>query len=194
MTEGLTFEPREHRYYYGGKEVPSVSSIIKRIGLGKDYGMVNPWYAERGTAVHKAIELYLHGKLDEGSIDENYKGHFEGFKAWWQDKDPAQVLAVELPLYSARLNFAGTVDMVYGEMIYDFKTSKDPDPASELQGAAYQHLWGEYHGLGFPFRVLQLPGDGSFREIDYKTEDPALWQSCMSLYRWHLKAHKRRTN
>lgn len=189
---GLTFEPVEHKYFHNGVELPSVSSILKVLGFTKDYSMVDPWYAARGTATHKAIELYLRGELDESSVDPSYRGHFEGFKLWWKDKDPNKILASELSLCSARLKFAGTLDLVYGETIYDFKTSKNPDPVSELQGSGYQTLWGEYHGIDFPFRVLQLPGDGSFKEIDYRTQDPTLWESCMSLYRWLIKAHPRK--
>ena len=58
--------------------VPSVSSILTEM-LGLDYAKINPFYADRGTAVHKAIELTHEDNLDESSVDEEVKPFLDGY-------------------------------------------------------------------------------------------------------------------
>jgi len=189
--EGLILEPEKHQYFWEGKRVPGITEIIKTLGLTKDTTYIDPYFATRGIAAHKAIELYLGDNLDEQTLDESYRGYFEGFKAWWTKTKKSVRCATEISLYSQRLNFAGTLDLVLDDMIVDYKTSKDVDPASELQGAAQQMLWGENCNELLPFRVLQLFKDGTFRLIDYDPMNPNLWENTMGLYAWFKKAHPR---
>lgn len=189
--EGLTLNVDTHEYAWQGTPVPGISKIIQTLKLSKDMSFVDPYYAQRGIATHKAIELYLKSNLDELSLDEAYRGYFEAFKKWWQDKKASKIQAIEESLYSERLAFGGTLDLVYDDMIIDYKTSKDVDPATELQGAAQQILFGEYKKVILPFRVLQLFKDGTFKFVDYDPISPNLWDGVMELYRWYKKAHPR---
>lgn len=190
MDYKLEFDPEKHEYRVGGIVKPSISGILKSLNLSKDYTGVDPFYRDRGIAVHKAIEFWLKDELDETSIDAICHPFFTGFQNWWKDEklDRHQIRAVEEPLYSQRLDFCGTLDLVIGEVIVDYKCSKSPDPVSELQGALQQVLWAENEdAILLPFRVLQLPGDGSYKVIDYKTKDPNLADSIISLYNWRVK-------
>ena len=70
----INFAEDTHKYWIEveGAEmvVPSVSTIISHI-LELDYSGIDPFYADRGTAVHKAIELLIEDNLDEESLDED---------------------------------------------------------------------------------------------------------------------------
>jgi len=60
----------EHPVYRDGERVvPGVTGIIRAAGL-MDVTGFNDYARDRGTAVHKAIELYERGTLDVDSLDE----------------------------------------------------------------------------------------------------------------------------
>lgn len=158
---------------------PRVTEIIRAVGLGKDFTNVDPFYRDRGTACHAAIHLYLMGQLDESSIDESYKGHFEGFLAFWKDHK-FEPFTTELHLENDE--YQGTIDLLSDHGIYDWKCSKSHDKVAEIQGAGYKKL----AKSNSPFRVIQLPGDGSYKVIEY--ESPiALWDAVWTVYQWKTR-------
>lgn len=162
---------------------PRVTEIIRAVGLGKDFTGIDPFYRDRGTAVHKCIELYLAGNLDESSIDPNCQPYFDGFLKWWAEYK-TDTFTSELHLEND--DYQGTLDLVTGiddcQQIWDFKCSKSHDRVAEVQGAGYKNLL----ETGEPFRIVQLPGDGSFKVIEY--ESPiALWDATWTLYQWKSK-------
>lgn len=123
----LVFEEEKHIYRLNGAYVPAVSTVMKPLSqaLYKDVdeSILNK-AAERGTAVHNAIENYvLYGLKD---IDENYAGYFRAFRSWWKETQP-EPLATECRVYHKVLRYAGTADMpvvIDGKkVLVDFKTS-----------------------------------------------------------------------
>lgn len=182
----IEFDEEKHVYRVGGKKVPAVSDILKSIGISKDFTMVDPFYRDRGIAVHKAIEFYLEGDLDESQLDSVCVPYIDGFKKWWGERPYNMGLSKELRLYSQKYNFAGTLDLVLWDdgKIVDYKCSKSPDPASELQGVLYQQLVLENYQKVLPFSVLQLPGDGLFMEIKHLEPQSDLLEAIMRLYNW----------
>lgn len=177
----LSLDEEKHKYFWDGKEVPSVSAILKKVGLTKDFSGIDPFYAARGKALHKCIELYLKGTLDESSIDPILAPYFAGFLRYWASHKH-QVVDIEKPLYSETWKFAGTPDLVCENIIIDWKTSKDHDRAAELQGEGYKVLLGK----PIQFRVVQLPGNGLCEEFDYG-EGVKYWESIDTLYKWRTK-------
>lgn len=189
------FDKEKHVYYVDGQKVPGVSEILRGLGLSKEYGGVSPFYAERGTAVHKAIEYLLAGELDEDTLDPLLVPYINGFKAWWKDRVfPSLPPPTEVRLYSRRLNYAGTVDLLtLPDEIWDYKCSKDPDPAFELQGLLYENLVLENFGVTAVFRVLQLPGENNFKVLENSESlNVPLLESIMSLWRWKTKNRRNR--
>ena len=186
----LEFNEAEHVYTVDGIVRPGITDILKKTGISKDYDGVDPFYRDRGIAVHLAIKFFLKGTLDESTLDPVCVPYLEGFKSWWTEAPLRRVQASEMPLYSERLGFCGTLDLVTAGTILDMKCSKDPDPASEVQGAAQQVLWFDNFNFQLPFNVLQLPGDGTFKLIDYRQDHPIkLWESVMEVYKWKCKAY-----
>lgn len=188
----LTFEPEAHVYKVGEETIPSVTQILKELGLSRSYDGVDPFYRDRGTAVHKCIELYLKGTLDELSIDPVCLPYFNAAREFLGDR--CGRFESELPLYSESLGYAGTVDLIEHIsdtecIIYDAKCTESVDPAAELQLCAYQILVEQnckktVRGK-FP---LQLKKDGTFAPLKkfekWSNRDPKIWSSTMDLYKW----------
>lgn len=109
--EGLTFEEETHSFTANGKVIPSVTTILKKTGMTPDYSFVDPWYAQRGTYIHKATELWENGVLDEDSLDPAISGYVDAYKACRRDF-PVKVTGQEVRLWHPVLKFAGIIDMV----------------------------------------------------------------------------------
>ena len=90
----LEFYPETHTYLYDGLMLPSVTQILG-VKYKNDYASVPPAVlnnaAQRGTAVHKAIENYNNSGYDDGSeAVRNFK--------FLQKQYGFEVLDSELPL------------------------------------------------------------------------------------------------
>lgn len=186
--KGLVFVEEGHKYFFDGKPVPSVSAVIKAVGLGRNYEGVDTFYRDRGIAVHRAIQLYLKGTLDEESLDPVIFPYFRQAKEWIdinvsKNKEWGAFYESEAMKYFPDIGVAGTIDLIYEDRIYDWKTSKSVDAATEIQGAFYKVLAGGKH-----FSAIQLDGtDGPAKEIPYEA-GPELVDAVMTLYKkWKRK-------
>ena len=177
----LRFDEEKHAYYWNDKKVPSVSEILQKVGLCKDYTGISPFYAERGAATHLAIKYFLKGTLDEDSLDPVVRPHFEAFRAYWS-KHRHKPIQIEEPLYDENWKYAGTPDLVCEDMIIDWKCSKNHDRVAELQGEGYKVLVGP----PIRFRVVQLMDSGNYEVFDYG-EKIEYWESIWKLYHWKVK-------
>jgi len=109
--EGLTFEEETHTFTANGKVVPSVTTVLKKAGMTPDYSFVDPWYAQRGTYIHRATELWENGVLDEDTVDPLIAGYVDAYKACRRDF-PVMVMAQEVRLWHPVHLYAGIIDMV----------------------------------------------------------------------------------
>lgn len=191
----LTFDSAKHEYRFKGVIVPSVTQILKAVGLS-DYSHIPADIlqrtAERGHVVHEIIELYEMGTLDESSIDPALRGYFESYL---RAKDagllPQRPSAIEKMVYSEQYRYAGMLDQMYGDdWINDLKTVRKPQAEVELQLSAY---WMTEHDLTVkPYKLTgtYLHEDGSIADvIDYRYNTP-VWCSALSVYRWKEKHGK----
>lgn len=176
----IRFEAESHTYWLGKKRLPSVSEILKTLGLSKDFTSADTFYRDRGKAGHKCIELYLKGDLDESSIDPILVPFFDGFRRYW-DEHKEEIEAIETVRYND--DWAGTIDLLTAKRVIDWKFSKSHDKVAELQGEGYKQLTDD-HGVNWrEFRVVVFPGDGTFEIFDYGTEVEN-WNAVMRIYRW----------
>lgn len=188
--DGLEFFEDGHIYKWNGTEVPSVSKILKTIGITRDYERCDPYYRERGTLVHQAVHYHVKGTLDEESIDqENVLPYLDGFRRF-EKAQPYAAYHSEVPLYSERFGFAGTIDQIgsldgsLGLGITDLKVTESSDKAADLQLCLYANLFFEKFHYWPEFRmVLELHGDGTTRPIFYKT-NPKIVKSLMEIWKW----------
>ena len=121
--------------------------------------------ADRGSAVHSAIDLYSkYGVID---IEPELEGYFEAFRAWAKDFE-VKPYATETRTYNRSLLYAGTVDMSCSEKgvdtLADFKTTASFSPMlCGVQLEAYDRAQ-ESHGVKYQNRVIiQLKKDGTYR-------------------------------
>lgn len=97
--------------------------------------------AERGTKVHKICEGIVQG-IGEIGVDDETKGYVESFKKWWEKGH--DVVLLEERFWDDELHITGQVDFIIntaeGLAVVDLKTSSQPSPTWEAQGAGYAFL------------------------------------------------------
>ena len=180
-----------------GIEPPHITDVLREMGLSKSFEGVDPWYAERGKAVHSACKLINEGVLDENSITEEIGGYVEAYRTWLKESGFSHEMS-EIPLYSGLHEFCGTIDLVgvlppHGRVVIDIKTSSSLDPAVELQVGADSILWNHnYQDRPIAKRfVLQLKKDGTYRLKDLSQVNEFLFLDALKLWRWK-QSHKRK--
>lgn len=107
----IDFDPNEHKYRVDGRPVPSVTALIK--GAHDFSGIPEPvleFARERGSAVHKAVDLDVQGVLDVADLDERILPYFQQWRSFIRDSGFMPLLA-ELQVASSRFGFAGTLDL-----------------------------------------------------------------------------------
>ena len=111
--EDLSFD-REHHIFSitsTGERLPSVTQVLASEGLSPDYSWVAPWYALRGTYVHKATELSDNGKLDESTVDEEIKPYLAAYQKFRKEWG-REIVEVEFMAWSKTYRYAGVIDRV----------------------------------------------------------------------------------
>lgn len=139
VTSGLVFEPIEHKYFFRGNEIPSVTTIIKRSGL-VDERFFNEEGRIRGTAAHEAIHLSVHNILDENNLHEIILPYFIQWKRFMaESKFLPEKKFCEGCYYNSVYRYAGKIDL-FGKLngrwaLIEVKTGDDT--TAHLQTAAY---------------------------------------------------------
>jgi len=107
----ITFDPVKHKYFRGQEEVPGVSTILRETGRQGTWSSSVPFYAQKGTYVHRAIELDCAGTLDDSTVDEKVRPYLDAWRDFRRDTD-AVIVATERRVYHPTLNYAGTLDLI----------------------------------------------------------------------------------
>ena len=169
----LIFDERSHTYRLDGQTLISVTQVLKPISE-LEYGEIREDVlenaAERGTAIHFALELYNEFGVEE--IDEEYRGYLEAYKSFLRTYH-YQPIHNERQVVS-ELGYAGTVDCVAKVngivTVVDYKTTSKLNPRKVgLQLAAYRQALKE-EGIDTELgAVLQLKKDGKYKFLMYDT-------------------------
>lgn len=190
----LTFDPEAHVYRWKDRIVPSVTQVLgewQTINVyGKEY-YCNVYTGEVvdvevfrqaaffGKEVHAGAKLILENNLDWNGLDPALERVLRQFEKWVIDYD-VEPRHVEVPIYSDKLDVAGTPDFI-GYIrrinkrrlaIVDWKTGEYAMVGPQTAG--YGRIFKDQHRYRFPLDryVLELPKDGS----DYSflcTNNPA---------------------
>lgn len=161
----LQFDEGTHTYRLMGRVLPSVTTVIRAVMPG---WRVDPWYLQRGRAIHHGCRLLDEGQLDWASVAPEIA---QRIKAWQEfvsecydeHKKPPVMSLIEAPLCSTRYMFAGTLDRVFNEdTIIDLKSTITPEVRIQLGG--YSILLKE----NYPEKMLnavavQLQDDGKYQ-------------------------------
>ena len=141
----FSFDEESHTYYLDKVKIPSVSEIIAPLS---DYSGISPAVLENacnyGKAVHKTIELYIKGTLDEDNLSEPLKRTLIEYQKMAQgfNMRGCEIIDCETMLYDEKLRFAGTLDIITDKAIIDIKTRKYNPTTDDLQLAGYEILAG----------------------------------------------------
>lgn len=196
MPDILRLDHATHEYWCGKRKFDSVTHILQYLGLTNDYSNISSFYAERGTAVHKAVEFVDKGTLDESKLDPICRPYVAAYRRFLRESGYVP-LHWEIPIHHAVLGYAGTIDKV-GSLngrvgVLDIKTSRAVDPSVELQLCAYKVLW-DHANVDRPATwkyALQLNDDGPEGKYSLITKYSATpidtWLSVLDVYRWKIK-------
>lgn len=117
---------------------------------------------ERGTIIHKAIEMLLLGKLlsfdtvvTDRQLNADEWEAVMSFVAWFEAIKPV-VLSTEKTVFHPQDLYAGTIDLICEIKnklwIIDFKTSQDVWPSHKIQLSAYNRALESKYNIG----ILQV--------------------------------------
>lgn len=105
------FDPEKHEYRrHDNKQViPSVTQVLKEMGLISEWAMQSERARERGTIVHIAAAL-LPDRLDWSTVDSRIMGYVMSAALWFETTG-CKVEAQEQRVYIPELDVAGTLDL-----------------------------------------------------------------------------------
>ncbi|MCD8201066.1 MAG: hypothetical protein LUD47_03255 [Clostridia bacterium] len=194
----LGFEHDKHVYTIGGRVLPSVSQVMNPLSKSH-YGNVPhdvlQAAADRGTAVHSAIELNLKYGIED--IEGDLKGYLDAFVDFAKGHTITPV-CMEHKFYHKLLQYAGTIDclcMMDGKLtLLDFKTTeKVIKYMTRVQLEAYKQML-RSQGIEIEQKfIIQISNNGKFHAEQHDLNDTEAWKiftDCLDLYRYIEKNNK----
>jgi hypothetical protein len=85
-----------HTYTVNGEVKQSVTQTLKSVGITEDYSSIDPYYRDRGTAVHTGCTLLAQGFLDWETVEDDCLPFIKTFKRIMDDLKLEYVSAEEL--------------------------------------------------------------------------------------------------
>ena len=175
----LEFLPETHTYLYDGVMLPSVSQILGT-KYKNEYASVPPAVlnnaAQRGTAVHKAIENYNNSGYDDGSeAVRNFKFLQKQYGFEVLDSElPIVIFKDDMPIACGRLDMTMFIDGQIG--IADIKTVS----TLNKEKIAYQlnlYRIGLMQSFGVDAKLLKIIHlrDGIRKVIDSPVNEDMAW-------------------
>lgn len=161
----MKFDPVKHEYTSdAGIKLPSVTHVLGAI-LGDAIWHADPWYLDRGHAVHACAAFVAQGK--DFDSDPSVAGQVSACRKFFADFKP-QVLHVEHRIFHPVYLYAGTADMIAiidgKTCVVDWKASYTQ--VSEIQVGAYALPLKIKYGM-----VVELKEDGNYKATKmFKTE------------------------
>jgi len=145
--DNIIFKPEDHTYWCEGKELISISALIKHFGLTNYDGIPKEILdnaSERGTDLHACVSFYLDQTLDENSVHDDYLSRWKGFKKFAQAHTLETIAQNEI-VGSKSLGVAGTLDW-RGKLdgrhtIIDWKFTNALQKSVRVQLAGYKFLY-----------------------------------------------------
>ena len=109
MKDKFKFDPETHIYKLNNRILPSVNQIIKAIFGSKFW--YDPWYAERGKAIHLAVHYLANNKLNRDSLDYDIIPRIQAFEKFIAETG-FEIIDSEVLLFSRLYRFAGQPDLI----------------------------------------------------------------------------------
>lgn len=192
----VQFDEATHTYTLDGKELPSVTHIIRYLAVDKANN-ADPNMAliarERGSAVHEATVMYDYSGEIPDDFPAEYAPYLEAYVQFVRDYKPGWEL-IEHQMGNKTLGYAGTLDrfgVIDNEWcILDIKTSYKVDiPSLSAQLTAYHDLllneqFERLENAKIRHLGLQLMRTGKYRLYETDCEKGSdLFYSCRRIYK-----------
>ena len=176
----LEFYPETHTYLYEGLMLPSVSQILG-MKYKNEYASVPPAVlnnaAQRGTAVHKAIENYNNSGYDDGSeAVRNFKFLQKQYGFEVLDSElPLVIFKDDMPIACGRLDMTMLMDGETG--IADIKTVSTLNKEKiAYQLNLYRIGLMQSYGVDAKFLKIIHLRDGIRKVIDSPINEKMTWE------------------
>lgn len=198
---------------------------------GKDAGTIaHEWIKEEtesgvGSVARPAIADELakaaNTKEERDKIEDSVSAAKHPVKLWrqWMKDYQIEIIEHERVVYSKKLDYAGTVDVIYKSkrdgkiFVGDYKTSEPQKirnskfvimghkayPEHFVQTTAYDYAYNEEVGLNADgYSVIYLPKDPKFKsavvfERDTPRQDREAWEALVDVYWWQQAIKKNKT-
>ncbi len=203
MSNKFHFDPVMHIYTFDGRRLPNVTSVLQDVFGTRLWW--NEWYAGRGIAVHKAVEIIAKGgKIDPSTLDERIAGRVAGFKLFLREHPIVKIVRSELRMMHASRFFAGTADLALDDcgkpIVADIKGNIEPLTTYPQLGG-YSLLWqSTFPKMRPPAEAwgIELTDDGKYKlkigkrgnakgkDFDLNEAEQA-WLSILATYNWKKK-------
>lgn len=192
----VQFDEATHTYTLDGKELPSVTHIIRYLAVDKENNADQNMALiarERGSAVHEATVMYDYSGEIPDDFPAEYAPYLEAYVQFVRDYKPSWEL-IEHQMGNATLGFAGTLDR-FGVIddklcILDIKTNYKVDiPSLSAQLTAYHDLllneqFERLENANIRHLGLQLMRTGKYRLYETDCEKGSdLFYSCRRIYK-----------
>lgn len=183
----VKFDPVTHTYWLeNGKELPSVTRIIREAGLMDRLPDDAGEAMRRGSMIHAYAEA-----IDNGQALEDAESEYEPYLAAWQSfKELSKVkfIDIERVVWSSR-GYAGMLDrrakLNGDKYLLDIKTGNVPS-WSVAQLAAYKATRPEFKDD--KLAVVQLKPTGKFSLIEYNCAEEAegkqVFLAALVIWKW----------
>lgn len=177
----IDFIEESHTYLVDGEEIPSVTTILKDVGI-------IPYYytkasAARGKRKHKIIEAYLKNNLDWSVLSEEEMGLIEVLQVFL-DKYVNKIIGIEVLVYNKTNKYSGAIDLIYKNKqnlidIVDFKSGQKEN-WHDLQLTAYFHT-GNYNQS---FKLYISSKKYELTVVDNIPEQFITFLAARKIYKW----------
>ena len=182
----IEFNEEKHVYTVGGKVKPSVTQILKRMGI-VDTRFFTEEDAINGTNRHLAIELHEKGTLDYKELDKDIKPYLKQWKKFKRESG-FKVLETEKAIFNQIYQYCGKCDVI-GKMrgmpfpvVLDIKTGTVPFWAN-LQVSAYASALPRFHNI---MSLGLTPKKYTLYKYNYR-ESVNQWNAFVSCYNYLKK-------
>ncbi len=193
MSEDKTLSlDNDHVYRIGTRTLPGVTGILQdNFGIQLYW---SEWHANKGRAIHHAIHLRIQNKLDWSTVDSRIVGRINAFDLFMRETN-YEIVKSEMPLFSKRHQFAGTLDLWLHDPVYNSKGKNiiidikppSPEPIVELQLAAYALILKENAGITINRAAavcLKDNGRYSLKWVPNLKRAEKIFLACLAVSNW----------
>jgi hypothetical protein len=185
----IDFCAETHIYRVSGKVVPSVTKIVAEggfypVGIRPETVSVA---MDKGTKVHKTFALHNQDNLVMETLHpvlKNYLTQYQDFRK----RFPFEIVAQETAIYSAKLNVAGTPDLIIQKGkdlgIIEIKTGAMNHKYTAVQTAGYAEIYPEKIKLRIGVEI----GEFIWQVKEFTdTADRQAFLACLALFNYKLR-------